>query len=270
MWAQMLPEQSQCQTTLESSLAAPAAVSLAVPLPARAIWSRVMATMAFHSQQDGTLATNNLVEGNFVGTQAGGTGVLGNRLFGINFSTGANNNTAGGTSAAAHNVVCDNRGGGVNLVGSSNTVQGNWIGIDAAGNAAGNVLRGIDITGSNNLIGGNVTGAGNRIANSITGGVVGVGIRVTTGTGNRISRNSIFSNDSLGIDLRLPTGVNPNDPQDPDVGGNRLQNYPVITSVITTGSSTIIEGTLNSAPKRGIHHRILPQPGGGSLRFRRG
>ena len=122
--------------------------------PARAIWSRAMATTAFHSTQDVTPATNNVVEGNFVGTQAGGTGVLGNRLFGINFSTGANNNTAGGTSTAARNVVCNNGAGGVNLIGSGNTIQGNWLGIDAAGNAAGNLLRGIDITGSNNLIGG--------------------------------------------------------------------------------------------------------------------
>jgi Ca2+-binding RTX toxin-like protein len=194
-------------------------------------------------------ASGNVVQGNYVGTQAGGTGSLGNALFGINFSTLANNNTAGGTSPEAGNFVCNNRAGGVNLIGRGNTVQGNSIGIDAGGNAGGNFSRGIDISGSNNLIGGSETGAANRIANTITTSVPGVGIRVqANGSGNRISQNSIFSNSSIGIDLIPFTGPNPNDPQDDDIGGNRLQNYPVIDSVVTGGGNTTIQGTLHSTP----------------------
>src|SRR5262249_39339523 len=45
----------------------------------------------------------------------------------------------------------------------------------------------------------------------------------------------------------LPDGPNPNDPGDTDSGPNNLQNYPVITSAVTGPSSTVVQGTLNSA-----------------------
>src|SRR5205807_4752973 len=35
---------------------------------------------------------------------------------------------------------------------------------------------------------------------------------------------------------------------DPDSGSNDLQNHPVLTSAITTGSTTQIQGTLDSLP----------------------
>src|SRR5205807_4559515 len=41
-------------------------------------------------------------------------------------------------------------------------------------------------------------------------------------------------------------GVTPNDSCDPDPGPNNLQNFPVITNASTAGSTTTIDGTLNS------------------------
>jgi hypothetical protein len=64
---------------------------------------------------------------------------------------------------------------------------------------------------------------------------------------NLVSRNSIFSNDGLGIDLGQ-TGVTPNDPTDADVGDNNLQNFPLITSALSVGDTTTIQGNLNSTP----------------------
>jgi hypothetical protein len=52
----------------------------------------------------------------------------------------------------------------------------------------------------------------------------------------------------MGIDLSpIPGSPNPNDVDDVDTGPNDLQNYPVITGVFP-GSSTVIEGALNSTP----------------------
>src|SRR6185295_6935792 len=65
-----------------------------------------------------------------------------------------------------------------------------------------------------------------------------------------ISGNSIFANgindNSLGIDL-APLGFTANDAGDGDSGSNNLQNFPVITSATTDGTTTTIGGTLDTA-----------------------
>jgi hypothetical protein len=68
---------------------------------------------------------------------------------------------------------------------------------------------------------------------------------------NALLGNSIFSNAGLGIDLVFdgdPNCIEPNDNCDVDTGPNNLQNYPVVTSVISGGGSTHIQGSLNSTP----------------------
>jgi hypothetical protein len=51
----------------------------------------------------------------------------------------------------------------------------------------------------------------------------------------------------LGIDLNLD-GPTPNDPKDRDNDGNRLQNFPVLTSAVRAGGQTTIKGKLNAKP----------------------
>src|SRR5574338_706165 len=69
---------------------------------------------------------------------------------------------------------------------------------------------------------------------------------------NVVRQNSIFLNDGLAINwspapFGTIDGPTPNDACDADVSGsNFLQNYPVITKAETDGSTTTIEGTLNS------------------------
>ena len=68
----------------------------------------------------GTSVGQTLVEGNDIGTTAGGAGALANGGNGIYILDGASNNTIGGTTAGAGNVIAFNTGVGVQ-VGSSTT-----------------------------------------------------------------------------------------------------------------------------------------------------
>ena len=186
--------------------------------------------------------SGNAIEGNFIGTNAAGTVALGNTLDGV-FVAGGSNNTIGGTTSAARNLISGNRNGVmINGAATGNQVRGNFIGTNLFGTSGlGNSLNGVLISGSS----GNAVGAvGSASANTIAfNGAAGVA--VDSGTGNSILSNSIFLNGGLGIDLG-PAGVTPNDAGDGDSGANNLQNFPVITSATLVGTSTAIAGTLNS------------------------
>jgi len=189
----------------------------------------------------------NQVIGNYIGTDVTGTIAVGNDRDGVYIEESANN-TIGGTSLEARNLISGNNRGGVLIRGSNateNQVLGNYIGTDVTGTAAvGNIRDGARIEASNNIIGGTTLAAGNILA--FNGGD---GVFVQSGTGNAILSNSILSNSDLAIDLN-PGGVTENDAGDSDTGANNLQNFPVLTSVALgeDDSSTIVAGTLNSTP----------------------
>jgi hypothetical protein len=216
-------------------------------------------------------ATGNAVQGNFVGLNAAGTGILftggffGTEVSGVN----ASSNMIGGTAAGARNVVGGN-GDGMNIDDGAhdNIIQGNFSGVGADGvTAVGNRLHGIvlrDLGGSpgvsGNQIGGTVAGAGNTVANNGAAGVAVFGDPSVTpqNVNNPILGNSIFHNGRNnptflpGIDLvsgtSYPTddGITPNDFGDGDDGPNHLQNFPVLTSALTKVGKTTVTGTLNS------------------------
>jgi titin len=138
----------------------------------------------------GTGAKFNTILGNYVGTNAAGTARLGNAHYGIEISQP--NNTVGGTTAGARNVISGNKYSGVVLwlaSGSYNKVQGNYIGTDYTGKLdLGNSWRGIDVSSGsgNNLIGGATSAERNVISGNEQDGV-----RVYQGTNNRIQGNYI-------------------------------------------------------------------------------
>jgi VCBS repeat-containing protein len=204
-------------------------------------------------------ARNNGVLGNRIGTNAAGTAALPNNSWGVILDNGATANRIGGPSDAAGNLISGNTVGGVMLEDDApdNTLQGNLIGTNASGDGAlGNKGFGVNVDGPNNLIGGAVLGAANTIAHN---GRNGVTIDEAAATGNTISRNSIFSNTGLGIDLGA-SGVTPNDPSDADAGANNLQNYPLITSVARASGSVTVEGTLNSTPNGDFRIELYSSP----------
>jgi uncharacterized repeat protein (TIGR01451 family) len=131
---------------------------------------------------------NNVVAGNYVGTDAAGASASPNyagiTVFGAN-------NTIGGASAADRNVVSGNRTHGVHLNGAGatgNVVKGNYLGTNAAGTAAiPNFTSGVQIAGGawGNTIGG--SGGGNVISGNTQVGV----IVWNAGAANQIAANLI-------------------------------------------------------------------------------
>lgn len=197
----------------------------------------------------GSGATGNVVQGNLIGTNLAGDAPLPNMASGISFIGAAglgspSNNTVGGTTVAARNRISGNVGPGVTLNNAvGNVIQGNFIGTNLAGTQGVGNTNGVSIiSASGNSIGGAIAAAANVIAFNR-----GNGVLVASGTGNSIRRNSIFSNDALGIDLG-PAGITPNDPGDVDAGANNLQNFPVIQGVAQVGGGTLVVGVMNSTP----------------------
>ena len=234
------------------------------------------------NELSGQQSENNIVQGNYIGTDVTGTSAIGNRN-GVQIA-GARNNLIGGPNPGEGNLISANNkepgehrgieingGAGAGTLTFGNVVQGNRIGTRANGTSPlGHVYEGILIwTGAfGNTIGGTTgttpggqcTGACNIIAFNGTISFNTLGIRIfepsgVTGTvGNLISRNSIFSNAKGGIDLGLDLNT-PNDFQDPDDGPNHLQNSPLITN-----STPTVKGTLNSTPGRSFVIEFFTDP----------
>jgi Bacterial Ig domain len=192
---------------------------------------------------------DNLIQGNRIGTDITGTVAMGNASLGI-WDVDEFGNTIGGTTAAAANVISANGNDGIqffDVYSSDNLVEGNFIGTDITGTKdLGNGGHGVYVEVSNNTIGGTARGAGNTIAYNALAGVAVVDGQNGPTTGVEILSNSIFANQGLGIDLN-DDGVTLNHPGGPIPGPNNYQNFPVLTSAISSGGKIVIAGTLNSA-----------------------
>ena len=185
-----------------------------------------------------------LVEGNTIGlTPDGSTAVL--NATGVLILQGASNDTIGGTSAGAGNVISGNTKAGIEIDTATNIlIEGNTIGVVAAGTisyanavgillgagttsvtsgdtiggmtaGSGNVI-GVNLTGidlaftSNDLIAGNSIGlpvAGNAFEGNRTGILIGnTSGGITIGGTSALSRNIVSNNLDLGVDIEGGTG----------------------------------------------------------------
>jgi parallel beta-helix repeat protein len=151
----------------------------------------------------GSGADSNVVKGNYIGTDAAGTGAIPNGAQGVVISGGAWNNTVGGSTAGERNVISGNQWSGVEITAGANgnVIEGNYIGTNASGTGAiPNGGRGVFVAGGcqSNTIGGTASGEGNTIAFNTEAGVEVDGAGTT---GNAIRGNSIHSNGGKGIEL---------------------------------------------------------------------
>jgi hypothetical protein len=202
-------------------------------------------------------------EGNFIGTDPTGTIDFGNGLDGVRVPAGASDNTIGGTSPAARNLISGNDLEGVEVSGRSrNTnVEGNLISTQKDGvSRLGNSDDGVDIIfgATNNTVGGTTSASANTIAFN---GANGVDVFDSETNGNRILHNSVFTNGGLGIDLNRD-GVTANDSGDGDAGPNGVQNFPIITSAKTASGKTTIKARLNNSADALFTAELFSNPSG--------
>ena len=83
---------------------------------------------------------NTIEQRNYIGTDSSGLTAVANGFFGVDIEGSSTNNTVGGTASGAGNLIAGNTtadGVAIRTSSHDNTVLGNTIGL----NAAGNVLR---------------------------------------------------------------------------------------------------------------------------------
>jgi titin len=156
----------------------------------------------------GIATKNTVVEGNFIGTDPTGTLARGNGT-GVEIGGGAFDNTVGGTTVAARNVISGNNDEGVYITGSGtsgNVVEGNYVGTDVSGsvglaNFEDGVIIGED--GGNNTVGGTTAGAGNVLSGNVRTGMYFAAAFNDVLEGNLIGINAqgtaVLSNGSFGV-----------------------------------------------------------------------
>jgi CSLREA domain-containing protein len=181
------------------------------------------------------------IQGNRIGTNAAGTADINSSATGILVNpavTSTKTILIGGAAAGEGNLISGFSSAAIDAPSNGGvlTIQGNRIGTDATGIAAIANFRGLSLARNNATVSGNV------ITNSTDRGVA-----VASGTGIRLTGNSIYANSGLGIDLGND-GVTNNDAADPDAGANNLQNYPVLISALASGGTTTVSGSLDSTP----------------------
>ena len=175
--------------------------------------------------------SNNVVQGNFIGTDAVGTLARGNYYTAV--TIWGQNNLIGGLTPGARNLISASDFGLV-LSGNAaagNIIQGNFIGTDVTGmNALTNYL-GIDIESApGNLIGGTAPEARNVISGS-SGYAIGIGYDGAS--------NNIVQGNYLGL---AADGITPL----PNASGLRIfngANGSLIGGIITGSGNSIAHNT---------------------------
>jgi parallel beta-helix repeat protein len=206
----------------------------------------------------GTGSTGNVVQGNYIGTDVGGSAAMGNLERGVEVST-ASDNTIGGTVAGAGNVISANSWSGLILeAGTTGTlVQKNFIGTDATGaQALANGGDGVRVDAANeNTIGGTALHSGNVVSGN---GMSGIHI-IDSSFGNQVEGNYVGTDVSglaaLGNGERgvLITGASSNEIGGTEAGSGNLISANAFAGVlIEQGSSeNQVQGNLIGTDKTG-------------------
>jgi Bacterial Ig-like domain (group 3) len=231
--------------------------------------------------------SDNLIQGNFMGTDATGTHILSNPgdpandiYIGIKIS--GSDNTIGGTTSGAGNVVSgssyDVEIQGVLEPAMNNAVQGNFIGTDASGSGEPAGPRGrtgssgvLVIGSSGNTIGGTTPLARNVISVGDGEGLIIEDAVSAAATGNVVQGNYIGTDLTGLVGLGNVVGVNVARSPFVTIGGTAPgagnvisgsdDSYPGI--ILDGGSNDVVEGNFIGTNKDGT--APLPNTGGDVL-----
>lgn len=123
----------------------------------------------------GSNSANNIIIGNYIGCNFNATDTLSN-THGIELLSGPHHNVIGGETVAERNIFSGNTHCGIRIVNSnSNSVKGNYVGLNRTGSGAIKNYDGVSIEGTSN--------------NNVIGGY------------NSASRNYVSGNDAYGIPI---------------------------------------------------------------------
>ena len=201
-------------------------------------------------------STGVLVEGNDIGTDSTGAVAVPNSGIGV-WDDGESNNTIGGLTAGAANVISANISDGVSIFHAiDDVVAGNWIGTNATGTAAlGNHGDGVDVTGSTSItVGGTSAGAGNLISDNATGIEIDDS-SMTLVQGNLIGldQTGTLALGNTGAGIQVDSGSSANTVGGPVAGGRNFISGNgegvFVTGAATT--STLIAGDLIGTDLKG-------------------
>lgn len=195
----------------------------------------------------GIVPRGQRIIGNFIGTDRTGTMALGNGGIGI-LAQGAQENVIG--SATDGNIILDNKGGGIQLLGNANdTIQGNYIGVKATGiDTLPNTDDGILLRSTSNvLIGGDGEGEGNIIGGQVKTGIYLDGSSVSD---IHILGNFIGTNADTNQSLPNGNGIEIREAQRVFIGGASPQSQNMISwnqnygLYIYRTDSTVVSGNI--------------------------
>jgi hypothetical protein len=193
--------------------------------------------------------TNNVVKGNYIGTNVSGTAAIANAGSGV--SLGTQYNVVGGNTVGERNLISGNDNCGVGIYQSlamSNTVIGNYIGTDASGTAAlGNGYQGVWVSygAKYNVIGGDTASERNLISGNGSDGVLirYSGTMHNTVIGNYIGTDAngavAVPNGSTGVAIRDSAGYNV-------IGGDTAGEGNLISGNGSSGVNIRENGTMDN------------------------
>ncbi|MFO1163251.1 MAG: DUF4214 domain-containing protein [Reyranellaceae bacterium] len=240
---------------------------------------------------------NNVLNGNFVGTNANGTSAVGNGGDGVHIVDADGNSLIGCTFVdnpfVYYNILSGNAGNGLHVTSSDNvTIQANYFGIGSHNAVIGNSQNGVLIDGNslNTQLGGVIplgnTSAGNRlngvyVTDTVSGFVTfntfgglfpfqgaapngNDGILIDSTGGNNLIRTNVFSgNLNNGIEIAgNASGVT----VDPNIAGldtagfsKTVDNGIGLPSMANGNNGLLITGTAHNNTIGGYRDSVIPQ-----------
>ena len=169
-------------------------------------------------------ATNNLLDGNYIGLGSSGTVAIPNQLAGVCvYATG---NALSTSTATVNQFISGNSREGVYVMNANVYINSATL-IGLAGNGSGALGNGLSGILLDNGAAGSIIYPGQVRYN----GGAGIAVVGDSSTGNDIGPGVVGNNAGLGIDLGND-GHTPNDVGDGDSGPNNLLNFPEVNMVV--------------------------------------
>lgn len=182
----------------------------------------------------GSGAENNVLTGNYIGTDYSGTTAVPNQQAGVSIWQEAQYTKIGGTTSSDRNLISGNGASGISL-SDHNTVTGNYIGTDITGAVALPNAGGVEMSGAYNVVGGNSAGERNIISGNTGSGIF---IRTSNAHHNTVSGNYIGTTVSGNAALPNITGISVADANNNTIGGNNITSG----SGVCSGGCNLVSG----------------------------